>query len=202
MELPALDPYFLPGGGTLSSMGSGVSVDLGGVATKGEMTKRFRIVYRRRVRYQRCTATAPPADASAADLNRAAALVDAGNPVDLTSNANETFDLRIEPEAIFRDDVNPTAASLRFEAFASGDVDGDGQISLDELRQIPIRSIRDAGEFEAGTYEVDDAGVLRQGKPIVIETLGDFVYELLVPTLLRFRGVGWCVGTVGRRMPD
>jgi len=82
------------------------------------------------------------------------------------------------------------------------DTDGDGVVTLDELRQIPISSIRDAGPFEAGTYDIDDAGLLRRGRPIVVDTLGDYVYELLTPSLLRFRGVGWCVAAAGQRRPD
>jgi hypothetical protein len=51
------------------------------------------------------------------------------------------------------------------------------------------------GPFEAGTYEIDDAGQVVRGAPIVIDTLGDYVYELLTPTLARFRDTGSCVST-------
>lgn len=66
-------------------------------------------------------------------------------------------------------------------------------MTLDELRAIPIESVRDGGAFEAGTYEVDDAGLLSRGRPVVIQTLGDYVYQLLAPTFARFRDTGWCV---------
>ena len=50
------------------------------------------------------------------------------------------------------------------------------------------------------TYDFDDdAGGFRPGRPIVIATLGDYVYELLVPTFPRFRDVGRCVVGLGGR---
>jgi hypothetical protein len=201
METPIPDAYTDSGGGNAG--GSGAGIDIAGVATRNGTSKTFHLIYRRRVRYQRCTAATPPADASASDLNQTIAFDDAGASVDLSEGQDVAFDLRIEPEAVLRDDVNPSAASLRFDPFAAADVDGDGVISLDELRGVPIASIRDAGPFEAGTYDVDDAGLLRRGRPIVIESLGDFVYELLFPTLPRFRDVGWCVSSGNRpRGPD
>src|SRR5262249_44361652 len=130
MELPVPDPYFVQGGGGGGSElvnGSGVSVDIAARAVRGTVIKRFRLIYRRRVRFQRCTADAPAADASFAALTQTEALSDAGAAVDLSTKQDVTFDLRIEPEAVFRDDVNPTSAALRFDPFASADVDGDGQ---------------------------------------------------------------------------
>ena len=199
MRIPLTDPYELQTG---SQTGAGASFDIAATATRAGVTKHFHFVYRRRVRYQRCTPDAPPADASIAALAQAAAFSDSGAAVDLHENEEVTYDLRIEPEGLFRDDVNPTSAALRFDPFAAADTNGDGTITLDEIRAVPITTIRDAGAIEASTYEVDDAGLLRRGQPVVIETLGDFVYELLAPTLVRFRDVGWCVGSAsGRRGP-
>jgi hypothetical protein len=199
MQVPTPDPYVARGG---SPNGAGAAIDITGTAARDSTTKHFHLIYRQRIRYQRCTPDAPPADASTAELTQTAAFSDAGDAVDLAERQDVVFDLVVEPEAVLRDDPNPTAAALRFDAFAASDSDGDGMVTLDELRKIPITSIRDAGAFEAGTYDVDDAGLLRRGRPIVVETLGDYVYELLVPSLVRFRGVGWCVAAVGRRRPD
>jgi hypothetical protein len=196
MLIPFPDPYTTADG---TQGGAGTAIDIAGTATRGSTTKRFHLIYRRRVRYQRCTPVAPPADASVVDLTQTLAFSDAGSSVNLGENEDVTFDLRIEPEAILRDDPNPSAATLRFDPFAAADVDHDGTVTLDELRGVPIATIRDAGPFEAGTYVLDDGGLVRQGRPVVIETLGDYVYELLVPTLVRFRGEGWCVAVVGRR---
>jgi hypothetical protein len=190
MRTPVLDPYAF---GADTTGGSGAAIDVSGTATRGATTKTFHLVYRRRAHYIRCTAKAPPESASATDLDQTLAWGDPGPSVDLAGNQDVAFDLRIEPEAILRDDINPSAASLRFDPFAAADVDGDGDVSLEELRGVPIATMRDAGAFEAGTYEIDDAGLFRRGRPVLIESLGDFVYELLLPTLPRFRDVGWCV---------
>jgi hypothetical protein len=47
-------------------------------------------------------------------------------------------------------------------------------------------------------YDFDeDGGAIHQGKPIVISTFGDYVYEVLIPSIPRFRGVGMCSINVG-----
>jgi hypothetical protein len=169
-----------PGGDPYVPLG-GVAMDVTGAATRDGVTKRFHLVFRPRVRYANCKVEA-----------------DAGPAVDLSSNVDEVFDIRIEAEAVLRDDVDAATASLRFEPFATADKDGDGMVTLDELRAVPIANVRDAGSFEAGVYEFDeDAGVFRAGKAVKIESLGDYVYELLLPSLPRFRGTGTCGAGVG-----
>lgn len=169
-----------PGGDAYVPLG-GVSIEMSGTATKNGVTKRFAFSFRPRIRYQRC-ALDP----------------DAGQPaVDLETGTSLVYDIRIEAEAILRDDVD-ASAPLRFEAFANADTNGDGLVTLDELRAVPIEAVRDGGPFEAGTYEIDEAGVLQRGRPVVIENFGDYVYRLLLPTLARFRDVGICIST-GRR---
>jgi hypothetical protein len=166
-----------PGGDAYVPRG-GVAIAMKGSATRSGVTKRFLFLFRSRVRYGNCRLDP-----------------DAGPGVNLEADVDQVFDIRIEAEAVLRDDVD-AAAALRFEPFAAADKDGDGNVTLDELRAVPIATIRDAGAFEAGTYELDeDAGLFRAGKPIVIETLGDYVYELLAPTLPRWRGTGSC--TIG-----
>ncbi len=169
MRTPGSDAYVPLGG---------VAVDVLASATRGADTKHLHLRFRPSLRYQRCTAG--EADAAA---------------VDLRSNVDLTYDLRIEAEALLRDDVD-AAAPLRFDPFAAADTNGDGEITLDELRAVPLALVRDGGAFEAGTYVVDDAGVLRAGGPVAIETLGDYVYLVLMPTLPRFRDTGACTPTV------
>jgi hypothetical protein len=174
MRTPGSDPYVPL---------AGIAISIAGSATRGAVSKRFQLVFRPRVRYANCS----PDN-------------DGGIAVDLQSNIDQVFDIRIEAEAMLRDDVDAATASLRFEAFAAADKDGDGVVTLDELRQVPIAAVRDAGAFEAGTYEFDDdAGIFRLGASIAIETLGDYVYELLLPTLPRFRDVGTCNPGLGGR---
>jgi hypothetical protein len=174
MRTPGADPYVPL---------NGIALSVAGVATRGDVTKRFTLVFRPRVRYANCRLDA-----------------DASIAVDLQSNVDQVFDIRIEGEAVLRDDVDASTARLRFDPFAAADTNGDGNVTLDELRQVPISSIKDAGAFEAGSYEFDeDAGVFKLGKTIVISTLGDYVYELLMPTLPRFRDIGTCTAGLGGR---
>jgi hypothetical protein len=201
MRAPFKDPYT-----GLSPNGAGAGLDIQGTASRDDngtgvtTTKKFHLIYRRRIRYQRCTSESPPADASTVELTALRAFSDAGPTVSLEGKEEVVFDLVLEPEAMLRDDPNPSAGVLRFNPFALADRDNNGEITLDELRTVTIASIRDGGaSFEAGTYDVDDAGLLVRGRPIAIESLGDYVYELLIPTLLRFRGSGWCVAAAGRR---
>ena len=169
-----------PGGDAYVPLG-GIAMDVTGAATRDGVTKRFHLVFRPRVRYANCMLEP-----------------DAGPAVDLQSNVDDVFDIRIEAEAVLRDDVDAATASLRFEPFAAADKDGDGTVTLDELRAVPIASVRDGGTVEAGIYEFDDdAGIFRAGRALKIESLGDYVYELLLPSLPRFRGTGTCGAGVG-----
>jgi hypothetical protein len=164
-----------PGGDSYIPLG-GIAIDVKGSASREGVTKRFHLTFRPRVRYGNCKLDA-----------------DGGQAVNLQTDVDEVFDIRIEAEAVLRDDVDAATASLRFEPFAIADKDGDGNVTLDELRRVPISEIRDSGAFEAGLYEFDDdAGVFRAGQAVPIESLGDYIYVLLLPSLPRFRGTGTC----------
>ncbi|MDB5219210.1 MAG: hypothetical protein JWO86_7137 [Myxococcaceae bacterium] len=170
-----------PGGDPYVPLG-GVAIDVAGTAVRGAVTKHFHLQFRPRVRYGNCRLVA-----------------DAGPGIDLASSAALTYDIRIEGEAVLRDDVDAAVAALRFDPFASADQDGDGNVTLDELRLVPIANVRDGGAFEAGTYVYDDdAGLFRAGQSIPVNTLGDYVYELLLPSLPRFRDTGNCTVGIGR----
>jgi hypothetical protein len=169
-----------PGGDAYVPLG-GIAADVALTASRDGVTKHFHLSFRQRIRYQHCSLDP-----------------DAGLPaVDLQSNTALTYDIRIEGEALLRGDLD-ASAPLRFDPFAAADTNGDGTVTLEELGAVSIDSIRDGGPFEAGSYDFDDAGQLVRGKPIVITTLADYVYELLAPTLARFRGTGTCL-TSGRR---
>jgi hypothetical protein len=90
-----------------------------------------------------------------------------------------TYDLLIEVEGLFRDDRDRGAA-LRFDPFANADAvhgDGDGVVTLAELGAVPLDEARATGGAYAG---------------FGVETLADYMYRVLWPTLLRFRGTGSC----------
>lgn len=172
MRLPAADS-FLPR--------SGISIDISGRATRGPDTKRFRFVFRPRVRFQRCAGRVEGA---------------AIPTVKLESGKAIGYDIRIEAESLFRDDVRPDAASLRFDPFAGADKNGDDLVTLDELALVPIASIRDAGGFETSTYTSDDDGGIRRGPALNIVTLADYVYLVLMPFVPRLEDFGPCVPTL------
>ena len=176
-----VDTLRTPGGDAYVPLG-GISIDLAGTALRGAVTKHFHLLFRPRVRYGNCKLDPR-----------------AGPGIDLESNGALTYDIRMEGEAVLRDDVDAATASLRFDPFANADKDGDGNVTLDELRLVPIEDVRDGGAFEAGTYVFDDdAGIFRQGRAIPITTFGDYVYELLLPSLPRFRDTGNCTIGIGR----
>lgn len=172
MRIPGADPY-LPR--------SGISVDISGQATRGADTKKFRFVFRPRVRFQRC---AGRVEGSAIPT------------VKLESGKAIGYDIRIEAEALFRDDTRVDAATHRFDPFANADKNGDAVVTLDELALVPISSVRDAGGFEASTYTSDDDGGIRSGPPLVIATLADYVYQVLLPFVPRLENFGPCVPTL------
>jgi hypothetical protein len=170
-------------GGDAHVPSGGVALAVRATATRGAVTKRFTWLFRSRVRYGGCSLTP-----------------DSGPAVDLRAEVDQVVDIRIEAEAVLRDDVDASTAALRFEPFAAADADGDGDVTLEELGQVPLAAVRDAGAFEAGTYDFDeDAGLFRAGRPIVIETLGDYVYEILMPTFPRWGGTGACTISAGGR---
>lgn len=178
MRTPGADAYFPR---------SGISVDITGIAVRAAERKNFHFLFRPRVRFQRCGAAA---DGGAAPT------------VKLESGRAITYDIRLEAEALFRDDLRPDASSFRFDPFASADKDRDQWVTLDELKQVPIESIRDAGGFEAGSYTYDDDGGLRRGPSLTITTLADYVYEILLPLMPRLENFGPCVPSINIPRPQ
>ncbi len=89
----------------------------------------------------------------------------------------ETVELTIHGDHFFYDDLAGDA-SLRFEAIASADADGDGDITLDELAAV---SLVDLPANRYGTGNFSD-----------VNDLGAFL-EALVTTLGHFNGEGHCL---------
>ncbi len=205
MRTPGKDKYVSRGG---------ISVDVRGSARRGEVIKRFDFVFRSRIAYRQCSLS-PDGGASDSILGDGGdELLDAGGDsgvdpeappegmgVVLNNEAVLVRDFRIEAEALFRDAAVAAAASLRFDPYAAADTDGDGVVTLAELENVPIALVRDGGAFEAGTAQVDAGG--RSGQTIPIQSLGDLVYVVLLPTLPRFGEVGACGSDLGiDRRPD
>jgi hypothetical protein len=100
--------------------------------------------------------------------------------LDLRGGVGLTYNLLVEVEGLFRDDRNRDTAALRFAPFADADArgDADGVVTLEELALVPLDEIRSAGPY-GGAGSGD-------------QTLADYVYRVLWPTLLRYRDTGTC----------
>ncbi|MFO0667582.1 MAG: hypothetical protein U0174_26760 [Polyangiaceae bacterium] len=161
---------------------SGISVDIQGEATRGVEHKTFHLVFRPRVRFERCAGGNIDGPAKPS--------------IHLESGRALAYDIRIEAEALFRDDTKVDASTFRFDPFASADKNGDHTITLDELERVPLSSIRDAGSFEASTYTSDEDGGLRRGPTLAIESLADYVYQILLPLVPRMERFDPCVASI------
>lgn len=166
MRTPGADAY-LPN--------SGITLILEGRASKSGIAKTFHWNFRQSYRYEDCTVE-----------------VD-GQPVagvDLTGNAEESYDIAIAPERLFLDDLALTAV-LRFEPFAQADDtlgDGDGEVLPSELAKVQLDELRGTAPY----------GVADQDPASIVKTLQDYVFLLLFPRVPRFRDTGSCTPTVGR----
>jgi hypothetical protein len=114
--------------------------------------------------------------------------------VSLHGGDDFTYDVRIETEALFRDNINADRATLRFQPIADADAAGnaDGEVTLDELNLV-AGSLTATGDFSdiswsAGASTPSNDG----GRSVAPASLEDFVYLFLVPTMPRFRDVGHC----------
>jgi hypothetical protein len=180
MRTPGTDPY---------AGVSGISMYVSGTAERAGMGKRFAWAFRQRVRYEECW------------QEEAGTRSDG---LDLRDGEIVTANIEVRGEDLFRDHLDPSGAMLRFDVFASADANSDGEVTLSELRAVPLEEVRTNGPYgvpddEAAsstptscTYS-EDPGVLHP-----ISTLGDYVYCGLFPQLVRF-DKGGCQVTVGEQ---
>lgn len=99
--------------------------------------------------------------------------------LDLRGGQQLNYNLTVEVEGIFRDDV-PRDAALRFAPFVMADDVGnaDGTVTLDELALVPLSDIQTTAPYSGG-----DSGV---------QSLADYVYRVLWPKLVVYRDSGSC----------
>jgi hypothetical protein len=152
--------------GYAATAGAGASLYVTGVAVKGLARKSFRWFFRERFEYQDCKFSTA---SSSADV--------------LEFAAHQALELPIvlHAAALFQSDPRNPDSLPSFEPYARADDDGnaDGDVSLAELRALPLALSRaDAGLVSA------DAGAW--------PTLGDRLYFGLVPQLLTVASGGRC----------
>lgn len=189
----------------------GVVLHVEGRAARDGVVKTFRFVFRSALRYSGCSEEGAtglvedPSDGGDDDEPDAAilslfdgAVSDAEPPppegigVVMTGGTEMVRPLTFDLEEIFT-----AGGSARFDPFAEADLDGDGAITLEELARVPVSRIVDGGPFEASTFvSVIDAGG-RGGRNVVVSTLGDYVYLVVLPRLLRYGDRGACAAGLG-----
>jgi hypothetical protein len=152
---------------------NGVALHVEGRAVQGALTEFFVWDIRQTLFFVECSA-----------------IVQSGLEAGLTLHNGEarTYDLLLEVEALFSNDVYTETADLRFDPFADADTtlgNADGLITLDELDRVSLRDLDAAGIGPYGTLLTN------------AETLGEYVYEEQWRAMLRFRDTGKCtVSTV------
>jgi hypothetical protein len=159
---------------------AGVALDITGSAVHEGTTERFHWSFRQSIRFTDCE------------------VIEDGqlmSGVTLRSDEAVTYDIVLEIEALFRDNVDPAQASLHFAHFAAADLtfgNADGIVTLDEVGQVPLVIAAPSSGSDAAAHiemwSAPDGGAAAPDRV----TLQDFVYLLLVPTIPRFRGVGHC----------
>lgn len=157
--------------------GAGITAFVAGHATKGDVMKKFSWSFRARsVRYTDCTT----------------AIDEKPWEVTLVGNQSYTMDFQFRGDVLFRDQLDPTKAKLRFAPFAAADDtfgNKDGEITLDELG---LMTLADAG-VTADETTVGDAG--DAGAPDW-KTFEDFVYLGLFPHVVGLNDSGECTANV------
>lgn len=100
-----------------------------------------------------------------------------GDGVAVPTGGTATIQFTIHGDHLFYDDLQSTDPSLRFEAIAAADADGNGEVTLDELARV------DLTKLPSGQYGTGGDGSVTH--------LGGFV-TALTRTLVHYQGEGHC----------
>jgi hypothetical protein len=143
-----------------------ISVVVVGSAQKEDVEKRFAWEFRRSFEVGEC------------------ARIDGAEPsvsfFELEGEAKTSLLIEVRGEELFRE-VADDSAALSFEAFALADQNEDGEVTLDEIHQVPARP----------QPPVDPE--LEEEDPVdAITTLRDVVYLRNLPRVTRVAGGGPC----------
>ncbi len=147
---------------------SGISLRVEGTAEKDGVGKRFSWSFRNRI-----------------DSTNCSFVVDGQvvQGVDLHENEAVTRDFTVHGATLFQDRLDAGQAKLRFGALAAADEggDADGEVTLEELGQVPLADVA-----VADRYSDADPGWT---------TLEDYVYRGLFTKVVRPQGDGSCEET-------
>lgn len=143
---------------------NGASLHVVGEATNGAATKTFDWYFPVATLYRECKAERDGKETDG---------------VVVTNGGDDVNQLTVHGDHLFYDDLASKDARLRFQSLADADVDGDGRVTLAELRGVKLASIpKEKGTYGTGAASIDD--------------LGAFV-AALSRTVGHYRGEGECV---------
>lgn len=165
----------------------GISLFVSGSARKGEQQIRFAWAFRGRARYRECQSTANGAPQPS---------------LSLAEDGDVTANVALHAEALFAEDVSNPDSALRFDAIANADVLGnnDGEVTLDELNQVPLSDLQQGTAYAQAEAETPAGGA--ESPALVWTTLEDFIYLGAAPSVARYEEVGKCqVGLGDMRGP-
>jgi hypothetical protein len=97
----------------------------------------------------------------------------------VTNGGTQEVELTVHGDHMFYDDLQSEEGGPRFQACADADADGNGDVTLAELDQVPLYTI----PVEKGTYGTGALGN--------VNTLGQYV-RTLARTIGHYRGEGSC----------
>lgn len=142
------------GRGTMEA--GGYSVYAEGRASRGDESWEFRWGFTRHTIYEDCVR-----------------IVDGRERPGFSVGAGSTasVELTLHGDHFFYDDLAADDASLRFEALAGADADDDGEVTLEELSQVPLIDLP-AGTY--GTGNLSDVDDLRAYIEALVANLGHF----------------------------
>lgn len=97
----------------------------------------------------------------------------------VTNGGTQEVELTIHGDHFFYDDLQSEKGAPRFQAYADADANDDGEVTLEELDQVPLYTI----PTEKGSYGTGALGN--------VDTLGQYV-RTLSRTVGHYRGEGSC----------
>lgn len=147
-------------------LNGGYSVFASGTATNGDESKTFAWGFTSETSFTNCVADIDGKETEGFVLGRGGA---------------ETVELTIHGDHLFYDDLGSPDAKRRFAPIAAADADEDGEVTLEELRNVELIDIPEGTYGTASFSDVND--------------LGAFI-TALTATLGHFRGEGHCTSTV------
>lgn len=155
---------------------SGISMFVSGRAHQADRTLTFAWAFRGRARYRQCQTVLQDAPQ--------------GGSLSLKQDGDVSLDVTLHAEALFAESASDRNAALRFEPIAQADAlgNGDGEVTLDELRLVPL------SELQMDTAYADGGGDAGVG---VWTTLEDFIYLGAAPNVARFEETGKCMVALG-----